>query len=164
MLVVLLSIFAISCGDKKEEAQPLEEAANIEATEEVADVEAEPVIEEAEEVTTEEVAEETPAPDEKKEETKPAPKAGGLVGQVVLLDKIVKGGSGTCTKAEAEAAKGKGGIVLFKSNGKLYFVLSESGAFASKRLINVCEKPEVTIKGRIKRNNGLNTIIMTSIE
>jgi hypothetical protein len=146
----------IACGEKKEEAPLPEESIesiidSVETTPEVIDT-----------VAT--------VPEVPKKETDKAPAAPAdtrskpLEGYVASLDGLVQGGTGKVSKADANAIVGRGGILVFKSGNKVYFVYNEDGSFASKRLANFASAEKVGILGKAQSKNGINMFIMTMID
>lgn len=86
-----------------------------------------------------------------------------IEGKVVDVTKMLKGQNADVTPADVESLRSKGSPVAVKGNdGKVYFIYTESGANATKRLIKVADKT-VSITGAKKVVNGVNIIIASNI-
>lgn len=174
-LIYLLSAILIagvfsSCGGKKDEQKPETATQQEQVVEETTTpVEEAPIVEEA---TIEEAAtpvEEAVKENEKNEKAAPKVAAGDytkspLVGEIISLDHLVRGGNGRVTKDEAKALVAKGSLILLKANGKIYFVYTEGGSFAAKKLANYAKAPKVGLLGTAKTVKGINMFIMTHID
>lgn len=169
LIVTLVGTGISSCGDKADDTKPADAASEaqekIEDMAEEANDAAKEVVDEAEEVAEDISDKAQEAAEEVKEEvTEPAPTGGIFEGKVVSLDDLVKGGAGTVSAAEAKSLQGKGSLLMFKSGSKVYMVLSQSGAYAGRKLAQYADKASVTIKGKSRIKAGVNYIIMESIE
>lgn len=162
LLVGALMFAFVACGDKKEEAPLPEESIediieSVETTPEAIDTVA---------IVPDTVAE-TPKKDASKPTAPAAPadtKNKPLEGYVASLDGLVQGGTGKVSKADANAIVGRGGILVFKSGNKVYFVYNEDGSFASKRLASFASADKVGILGKSQSKGGINMFIMTHID
>lgn len=166
LLIGIMIFSLIACGEKKEEA-PLPE----ETIEDIIEtVEEQPVVEDTIIAVPEPVAE-TPAKGDAKSTAPAAPAAAAgdhtktpFEGYVASLDGLVGGGSGKVSKDEANAIVGRGGILVFVSGNKVYFVYNEDGSFASKRLAGFANAAKVGLLGKIQTKNGINSFIMNHID
>jgi hypothetical protein len=155
LLMAALMFTFVACGDKKDDAPLPEESIegiidSVEASQDVIDT-----------IVLK------PDPDKpKKDADKPVADATKkpLEGYVASLDGLVQGGTGKVSKADATAIVGRGGILVFKSGNKVYFVYNEDGSFASKRLANFAAADKVGILGKAQSKGGINMFIMTHID
>ena len=89
-----------------------------------------------------------------------------MKGKVVSLDDVVKGKKDLqLNKEKAKELFEQGSPLVFLYNKKIYFVQTESGDFAFKKLADYAHKQNVGIVGKIKPAvYGINVIIMSNIE
>ncbi|MCO5252614.1 MAG: hypothetical protein M9949_14495 [Candidatus Kapabacteria bacterium] len=160
LMMATLMLTFVACGDKTEEA-PLPE----ESIEDIIDsVETTPDVIDTLVLTPEPVVE-TPKKDGDKAPAKPVDATQKpLEGYVASLDGLVQGGTGRVSKADATAIVGRGGLLVFKSGNKVYFVYNEDGSFASKRLAAFASADKVGILGKSQTKNGINMFIMTHMD
>ena len=88
-----------------------------------------------------------------------------MKGKVVSLDDVIKGKKDLqLTKEKAQELFEQGSPLVFLYNKKYYFVQTESGDFAFKKLADYAHKQNVGIVGKTKIVSGINIIIMSNIE
>ncbi len=87
-----------------------------------------------------------------------------IKGKVISLNDYILGGDGTVTKEKAKKLAGKGQLIVFKANGKVYFVYHADGSCASKKLANFANLKHVGIIGKVKKIHGVYVIIADVIE
>ncbi len=88
-----------------------------------------------------------------------------MKGKVVSLDDVVKGKKDLqLDKTRAKELLEQGSPLVFLYNKKYYFVQTESGDFAFKKLADYAHKQNVGIVGKTKTVSGFNLIIMSNIE
>lgn len=96
-------------------------------------------------------------------ETAATPKP--MKGKVVSLDEVFQGKKNLqLTKERANELIEQGSPLVFLYNKKIYFVQTESGDFAAKKIANYAHREIVGITGKIKTVNGINFIIMSDIQ
>lgn len=94
-----------------------------------------------------------------------APKLSTFKGQVISLDDVIKNTKDKqLTKSQAKELVEACSPLVFFLNKKVYFVTNEDGSFAFNKLKNYAHNKRVAIKGTKKSRNGINYIIMSSIE
>lgn len=107
----------------------------------------------------------TKAPAPAKAKTAKMPKP--IKGYVASLNHFIKDGSGRVSKEEAEQLAEKGSPIVFITgsgkSAKVFFVYSEDGSFAGKKLAKYAHNKFVGIIGKSITKNGFNHIIMTMI-
>ena len=165
---ILTLFFLSSCGEsKKDEPQdiPQQEEQMIEK-ESAQETETPPLApEKAEEETVM-----GDAPVAKEPETKQEPKEAEVSKapmkyQIVVLGDVVTGNYRKLNKSEAAKLRGKGRVLAVKDeNGKIYFVYTQGGSFAGKRLAKYADSKFIGITGKVKRQYGMNIIIAEKIE
>ncbi len=110
------------------------------------------------------------APVAKEPETKQEPKetvssTTAMKYQIVILDDVVTGNYRKLNKSEADKLKGKGRVLAVKGeNGQIYFVYTQGGSFAGKRLAKHADSEFIGITGKVKKQYGMNIIIAEKIE
>ena len=88
-----------------------------------------------------------------------------MKGQIVSLDDIIKGKKDLqLTKEKATELYEQKVPIVFLYNKKIYFVQTEDGSFAFRKLSDFAHNKFVGIKGKTKTVNGLNVIIMSYID
>jgi len=88
-----------------------------------------------------------------------------MKGKVVSLDDVLKGKTNLqLNKERAKELLEQGSPLVFLFNKKIYFVQTESGDFAFKKLADYAHRQNVGIVGKTKTVTGINIIIMSKIE
>ena len=87
-----------------------------------------------------------------------------LKGKIVSLDDVVKGKKDLkLTKEKPNELLADGTPLVFLYNKKIYFVQTEGGDFAFKKIVSFAHREWVGITGKTKTVNGINIIIMSDI-
>ena len=87
-----------------------------------------------------------------------------LKGKIVSLDDVVKAKKDLqLTKERAKELLEMGSPLVFLYNKKIYFVQTEGGDFAFKKIVDFAHRQWVGITGKTKTVSGINIIIMSDI-
>ncbi|MCL2039899.1 MAG: hypothetical protein FWG85_05665 [Bacteroidetes bacterium] len=88
-----------------------------------------------------------------------------MKGKIVSLDDVFKGKKDLqLTKERAKELLEQGSPLVFFYNKKYYFVQTEGGDFAFKKLADYAHRSAVGIIGKTKTVGGINFIIMSDIQ
>jgi len=88
-----------------------------------------------------------------------------MKGKIVSLDDVIKGKKDLqLTKERANELVEQGSPLVFLYNKKYYFVQTEGGDFAFKKIVNFAHRQWVGITGKTKTVSGFNLIIMSDIQ
>jgi len=87
-----------------------------------------------------------------------------IKGQVISLNDYMRDGKGVVSQARAKELVAANQPIVFKSGGKIYFVFNEDGSFASSKLVNYVNAPNVGIVGKTQTRNGINIIIASMMQ
>jgi hypothetical protein len=87
-----------------------------------------------------------------------------LKGKIVSLDDVVKAKKDLqLTKERAKELLEQGTPLVFLYNKKIYFVQTEGGDFAFKKIADYAHRQWVGIVGKTKTVSGINIIMMSDI-
>ncbi|MFC2130634.1 hypothetical protein ACFLSQ_04310 [Bacteroidota bacterium] len=173
--IILFSAFAIltlffisSCGESKkdepqdtpqQEEQVIDQGSSQEAETSL------PASETAEEETVMGDAPVAKEPEGKQEPKEVEVSKAPMKYQIIVLDDVVTGNYRKLNKSEADKLKGKGRVLAVKGdNGQIYFVYTQGGSFAGKRLAKHADSEFIAITGKVKKQYGMNIIIAEKIE
>ena len=88
-----------------------------------------------------------------------------IQGQVVSLHDVIMGVKDLqLNREKAEELYEQKIPLVFKVGNKIYFVQNDDGSFAFKKLVGYAMNKKVGIVGKTKVVNGINVIVMTSID
>ena len=91
--------------------------------------------------------------------------AAELTGEVVNLQKIIKGQDGAISKAEAIDHFKSGGLFAYKtSDGKIYMVFNTDGSVADRQLAKNADNKSLKITGKVHKDKGFQYIIADKFE
>lgn len=86
-----------------------------------------------------------------------------MVGYVVSVADIAKGGDGKIKREDAEKKAEAGSPLALMIGGKIYFVMNSDGSFAGKQLAKFANLKAVGCVGAKKTVKGINFIIADKI-
>ncbi len=90
-----------------------------------------------------------------------------MVGTVISLTDLAKGGTGKIKRDEAEKSAEAGNPMVYMvgtgKSAKIYFVMNSDGTFAGKKLAKYAHITKLGIEGTVKTINGVNVIMADKI-